>query len=201
MVCDVPLPDRAHYTVSPETGRLTPARFRPSRHRDARPAGTALELVVVHGISLPPGVFGTPWPEALLAGEALPDAPWVDEALRTLRVSAHLLVARDGGIVQFVPFHERAWHAGRSSWRGRPACNDYAVGVELEGTDTEPYTDAQYRALAGVVRALRAAYPSLAHAPLVGHSDVAPGRKSDPGPAFLWTRLARALRDAGRAAA
>jgi AmpD protein len=183
----------SHYRIDVTTGRLVPSRERPSLHRDARPADCVPELVVVHGISLPPGVFGTPWPETLLAGGALPDEPWVGEDLRALRVSAHLLIDRAGEVVQFVPFHERAWHAGRSRWRGRTSCNDFSVGIELEGSDTVPYTDAQYRILAEVVSTLRAAYPSLTGAPVVGHSNVAPGRKTDPGPAFLWARFARFL--------
>ncbi len=190
-----------HYRIDVAEGRIVGVRWRPSPHRDARPDGSDLELIIVHGISLPPRVFGTPWPEALLAGAGLPEEAWVGEDLRTLQVSAHLLINRRGEMVQFVPFHERAWHAGRSFWRGRSACNDFAVGIELEGADDVPYTDAQYITLASVVRSLRAAYPSLAHAPLVGHSDVAPGRKTDPGPAFLWTRLAEALVRAGRARA
>jgi AmpD protein len=125
----------------------------------------------------------------------------VGEDLRALRVSAHLLIDREGTAVQFVPFHERAWHAGRSRWAGRESCNDFSVGIELEGSDTTHYTDEQYRVLAAVVRALRAAYPTLAHAPVVGHSDVAPGRKTDPGPAFLWTRFAEALAAQGMNAA
>jgi AmpD protein len=109
-----------------------------------------------------------------------------------LRVSCHLLVRRDGSITQFVPFTERAWHAGRSSWRGRADCNDYSVGIELEGCDDAPYAEAQYTALATALDALRAAYPRIAPDSVVGHRDVAPGRKSDPGPAFDWARLAAA---------
>jgi AmpD protein len=161
-----------------------------SPHRDARPAGQAPELVVVHGISLPPGEFGGPWIDRLFCGDLPADAHPFFEGIVGLRVSAHLLVRRDGVVVQFVPFHERAWHAGVSSWRGRPVCNDFSVGIELEGTDETPYEPAQYAALRGLLRALQATYPALAAGHVVGHSDIAPGRKTDPGPSFEWARIA-----------
>ncbi len=175
--------------VDPATGLLDAARQCPSPNRDARPEGMPLELVVVHGISLPPGEFGGPWIDALFTNTLVVDAHPYFAGLAGLRVSAHLLIRRDGEVVQYVPFHERAWHAGASRWRGRERCNDFALGIELEGTDTTPYTGAQYARLAGVIRALRAAYPSLARDALAGHADIAPGRKTDPGPAFDWGRL------------
>jgi AmpD protein len=167
-------------------------------HWDERPAGAFVELIVVHGISLPAGEFGGPWIDRLFCGELAAHPGFAEVA--ALRVSAHALIRRDGAIHQYVPFGARAWHAGRSSWQGRSACNDFSVGIELEGTDLVPYTDAQYAALAGLIRALRAAYPNLAAgaaaARVTGHSDIAPDRKSDPGPAFDWPRL-RTLLQAG----
>jgi AmpD protein len=169
------------------TGLLEAVRQVLSPHWDARPDG-ALELIVLHGISLPPGEFGGASIDRLFAGSPLGDAHASFAGLRALRVSAHVLIARDGTPTQYVPFHGRAWHAGVSSWNGRAACNDFSVGIELEGTDELPYAEPQYASLADVLGALRVAYPSLARAPVVGHSDVAPGRKTDPGPAFDWSR-------------
>lgn len=159
---------------------------------DARPIGAGVELVVVHGISLPPGEFGGPWVERLFMNELDCGAHPYFRSLDGLRVSAHLLVRRDGSLVQFVPFNQRAWHAGRSEWRGREQCNDFSVGIELEGCDEVAYSAAQYAALASVLAALRGHYPELAADALVGHADIAPGRKSDPGPIFDWPRLAAA---------
>lgn len=150
------------------------------------------ELVLVHGISLPPGEFGGPWIDRLFCGNLPPAVHPYFATIAGLRVSAHVLVRRDGTLVQYVPFGQRAWHAGVSEWRGRAACNDYSVGIELEGADDVPYAPAQYAALAMLVGALRAAYPGIAPDALAGHADVAPGRKTDPGPAFDWLRL-RAL--------
>ncbi len=180
-------------------GLLAGARCVESPNYDMRPGGLPPELVVVHGISLPPGQFGGPWIEKLFMN-ALPAAehPYF-EAVRHLRVSSHVLIARDGMLTQYVPFAARAWHAGDSYWRGRGACNDFSVGIELEGTDEEPYDERQYEALADVVAALQRAYPSLAEGWIAGHSDIAPGRKTDPGPAFDWPRLERAIRARGAA--
>lgn len=179
--------------VDPATGLLDAARQRPSPNRDARPDPEALELVIVHGISLPPGEFGGDAIDRLFTNALDPRAHPYFAAIAHLRVSAHLLIRRDGGIVQYVPFHERAWHAGPSSWCGREGCNDFSVGIELEGTDDDPYADVQYERLAGVVGALATAYPRIGPGRLVGHADVAPGRKTDPGPAFDWERLAALL--------
>ena len=175
------------------TGLLRGASQVLSPHYDARPDGLRPELIVVHGISLPPDDFGGGWIERFFCGNLPPAAHPYFAAIAGLRVSAHLLIARDGRTTQFVPFHARAWHAGVSRYEGRDRCNDFSIGIELEGTDNTPYTDDQYAALAGVVRSLCAAYPGLAPARLVGHSDIAPGRKSDPGPAFDWTRLRAAV--------
>ena len=147
------------------------------------------DLVVLHGISLPPGEFGGPWIDALFTNALPPgDHPYF-AAVASLKVSAHALVRRDGEVVQYVPFQRRAWHAGVSSWQGRERCNDYSVGIELEGTDATPYESAQYTALARLLAALMRTWPSLSPARMVGHSDVAPGRKTDPGVSFDWPLL------------
>lgn len=161
----------------------------PSPNCDDRPAGTPVTLLVIHGISLPPGEFGG---EAILRffTNCLDyDAHPFYAGLRGVKVSAHFLIRRDGELVQFVPCGRRAWHAGASSWRGRSGCNDFSVGVELEGADDLPYASEQYAALARLTAALERRYPI---ADLVGHADIAPGRKTDPGPAFDWVRY-RAL--------
>ncbi|WP_420467238.1 1,6-anhydro-N-acetylmuramyl-L-alanine amidase AmpD [Panacagrimonas sp.] len=174
--------------------RLGPGvRQRVSTHCDTRPDAEDIELVVIHNISLPPGEFGGPWIEALFMGRIDHAAHPYFESLRGLRVSAHLLVDRHGGLTQFVPFDQRAWHAGISSWRGRERCNDFSVGIELEGSDDQAFASAQYNALAAALKALFARYPRLGPDRLVGHSDIAPGRKTDPGPCFDWARLLRLL--------
>lgn len=184
--------------IEPATGLVADVRQVLSPHFDARPAGVLPELIVVHGISLPPGEFGGPWIDRLFTGGLPPDAhPYFKDVARA-RVSAHVLIPRDGTIVQYVPFGQRAWHAGQSYYRGRPACNDFSIGIELEGTDDIPYTDAQYIQLAALVEALLATYPSLSVDHIAGHSDIAPGRKTDPGPSFDWARWRSILRSHGR---
>ncbi len=185
-------PATAGLRIDAATGLLAGVRQVLSPHYDARPAGMLPELVVVHGISLPPGEFGGPWIDRLFTGSLPPEGHPYFREIAGLRASAHALIRRDGQIVQYVPFGERAWHAGKSEYRGRSACNDFSVGIELEGTDDTPYTDSQYLALAALVSALLATYPSLSTEHMVGHSDIAPGRKTDPGPAFDWARF-RAL--------
>lgn len=179
--------------VDPESGLLRGARQVPSPNADDRPAGCCPDLIVVHGISLPPGEFGGPWIEALFTNRLDPQAHPSFHELSALRVSAHVLIRRDGELVQFVPLTKRAWHAGASLHCGRERCNDFSVGIELEGADTIPYTAEQYATLGRVVHALRQWAPSLRVAPIVGHSDIAPGRKSDPGPSFDWGRFALSL--------
>lgn len=161
-----------------------------SPNADRRPPGVAVTLVVVHGISLPPGRFGGDAIERLFTNRLDPAAHPSFGDLAALRVSAHFLVRRDGSLVQFVGCDDRAWHAGASAWKGRERCNDYSIGIELEGTDDRAYTAAQYRRLARLIRRLRRRYPLD---DLAGHSDIAPGRKTDPGPAFDWDRLRRLL--------
>jgi N-acetyl-anhydromuramoyl-L-alanine amidase len=178
--------------VDLKTGMLRGARQIASPNYDSRPAGVKADLIVVHGISLPPGEFGGPWIDQLFTNTLPAGAhPYFAEVC-SMRVSSHLVVKRDGAVTQYVRFTERAWHAGASMYQGREACNDFSVGIELEGTDTLPYEAAQYDALAKVVAALCAAYPLLCADRIVGHSDIAPGRKTDPGPAFDWP-LARRL--------
>ncbi|MDX1605054.1 MAG: 1,6-anhydro-N-acetylmuramyl-L-alanine amidase AmpD [Candidatus Competibacterales bacterium] len=169
--------------------RLRPARWLPSPNHDRRPPGTVIDLVVIHGISLPPGDFGGPWIDALFTNQLDPAAHPDFRELEGLNVSAHLLIRRDGSLTQYVGFRDRAWHAGRSCFRGRERCNDYAIGIELEGTDTRPYDVRQYPMLAAVIAALRRAYPAITPGRITGHADIAPGRKTDPGPAFDWDRL------------
>ena len=177
------------FRIEAGTGLLVGAVYVHSPNQDSRPPGATLDLVVVHGISLPPGEFGEDWVEALFTNQLPADEHPFFKSIERLRVSAHFYVRRDGRVVQFVPCHARAWHAGASSWRYRLACNDYSIGIELEGADDIPYEANQYAALAQLIEALAATYPTLAEAPVVGHSDIAPGRKTDPGPAFDWAEL------------
>ena len=178
--------------VDSATGLLIGVRQVLSTHFDARPANVEPELIVVHGISLPPAEFGGPWIDRLFTGNLPPDAHPFFSQLRG-RVSAHVLIRRDGQIVQYVPFGARAWHAGQSEYRGRAGCNDFSIGIELEGTDDIPYADAQYDQLARVVDALLRTYPLLSSTQIAGHSDIAPGRKTDPGSAFDWKRFREIL--------
>ena len=177
------------FAISPGVGLLRPARQCPSPNQDERPDGAEPELVVIHGISLPPGEFGGPHIEALFTNSLDPNGHPYFESIAHLRVSAHLLVRRDGELVQFVPLERRAWHAGDSSFRGRDWCNDYAIGIELEGIDDVSYTDEQYGCLAAVLNTIIATYPEINARKIAAHSDIAPGRKTDPGPAFDWLRL------------
>ena len=168
------------------TGVVPAARQIPSPNHDPRPDDATIRLVVVHGISLPPGCYGGDEIAALFTNRLDPAAHPYFEAIAGLRVSAHFLVRRDGALVQFVRCADRAWHAGASCWAGVARCNDFSIGIELEGVDDEPYEDAQYGTLVALVAGLRACYPIE---DVVGHSDIAPGRKTDPGPAFDWSRL------------
>lgn len=161
-----------------------------SPHCDARPPGTAIELLVLHGISLPPGEFGGDAIERLFTGRLDPADHPAYESLAGLRVSAHFVIERSGRVVQYVRCGARAWHAGQSEFEGRAACNDFSIGIELEGRDDLPYAAAQYPALVALTRALAAAYPLRA---VRRHSDIAPRRKSDPGPYFDWARYVRPL--------
>jgi AmpD protein len=179
--------------VDRKTGLIEGVRRVVSPNHDERPPGVEPTLIVVHGISLPPGEFGNGWIDRLFLNDLPPDAHPYFATICGFKVSAHVLIARGGALTQYVPFDRRAWHAGKSEYCGRSACNDFSVGIELEGTDDLPYEAVQYRVLAELIAALRRAYPSLRDAAVVGHSDIAPGRKTDPGPAFDWTRLDREL--------
>jgi len=177
------------FRIDPATGLLAGVPQVLSPHFDERPSGTTLELIVLHGISLPPGEFAGPWIDRLFTGDLPPDAHPYFRTIAGGRVSAHVLIRRTGEVVQYVSFGQRAWHAGVSSYHGKAACNDFSIGIELEGADDIPYADAQYEQLARVIEALLHTYPTLSRERIVGHSDVAPGRKTDPGAAFDWERL------------
>ncbi|MDD5364426.1 MAG: 1,6-anhydro-N-acetylmuramyl-L-alanine amidase AmpD [Gallionellaceae bacterium] len=170
-------------------GWLQGIRHIPSPNHDARPDGLTIELVVVHNISLPPGQFGGSGIIELFCNRLDPDAHPYYATIRDLRVSAHFLIRRDGELIQFVACDRRAWHAGLSNWHGRERCNDYSVGIELEGTDDLPFTGPQYAQLNDLLAELYARYPITG---VAGHSDIAPGRKTDPGPGFDWDRVRRA---------
>jgi AmpD protein len=169
-----------------EAGVIPQFRQVASPNCDARPVATAIELVVIHNISLPPGEFGGSAIEALFTNTLDHSAHPYYAGLKDLKVSAHFLVRRDGEVIQFVPCEKRAWHAGQSSWQGRQACNDFSIGIELEGTDELPFADAQYAALNALLDAIKARYPI---AGVSGHSEIAPSRKTDPGPHFDWPRI------------
>jgi len=174
------------------SGLAAGVRQIPSPNCDDRPNPRDIALIVVHGISLPPGEYGGEGIIELFTNRLDPAAHPYYASIASLRVSAHFLIRREGALVQFVPCSRRAWHAGASCWNGRERCNDFSIGIELEGTDDEPYTDAQYDTLIALIDALCARYPIE---DVVGHGDIAPGRKTDPGPAFDWTRLGRAVGD------
>ncbi len=174
-------------------GWLPQARRIISPNWDERPPGLSVDLLVIHGVSLPPGEFGGPWIDALFQNRLDPEAHPYFRPIAGLRVSSHLLIRRDGELIQYVDLHKRAWHAGVSSFLGRERCNDYAIGIELEGADEVPYTAAQYQTLAETSRDLLARFPAITPERIVGHSAIAPGRKTDPGPAFDWDRYRRLL--------
>ena len=177
------------FQIDVGSGLVREARQHPSPNRDARPQGCGPELIVIHGISLPPGEFGGEWIDRLFTNSLDPDAHPYFAEIAHLRVSSHLLLRRQAELVQYVSLLDRAWHAGESCFAGRDNCNDYSIGIELEGADEVPYTEAQYDALESLLAALRAAFATLEAAPVVGHCEVAPGRKTDPGPAFDWARI------------
>ncbi|MDD5176571.1 MAG: 1,6-anhydro-N-acetylmuramyl-L-alanine amidase AmpD [Sterolibacterium sp.] len=166
---------------------LPGARFVPSPNCDERPPGEIIQLVVIHAISLPPGEFGGDAIERLFTNRLSPADHAYYAKIHTLHVSAHFLIRRDGALIQFVPCDKRAWHAGLSSWNGRDRCNDFSVGIELEGCDELPFEDVQYRTLEHLLNVLKCSYPLTA---VVGHAEIAPGRKTDPGPHFDWQNIA-----------
>ncbi len=177
-----------------DDGLLSAATWLASPNFNKRPEHTTIDTIVIHNISLPPNEFGAcgsdgvHYVKALFTNQLDWDAHPYFQTIKGAEVSAHLFIERDGAITQFVNFNERAWHAGRSSYLGRPECNDYSIGIELEGSDFVPFTAAQYHTLAAVVAAIYSAYPNTRRH-LTGHSDIAPGRKTDPGEFFEWARL------------
>jgi len=170
-------------------GLLSSALQVNSPNCDDRPDSDDIQLVVIHGISLPPGEFGGGYIEQLFTNCLNPDEHPYFKEIKGLKVSTHLLVNRDGIITQFVPFQKRAWHAGESCYKDRQCCNDFSIGIELEGTDDEPYTDRQYESLNNIIKVLQDTYPALTRDNIVGHCDIAPQRKTDPGLAFDWSRI------------
>jgi AmpD protein len=175
--------------VDVDSGLLKGVSFIESPNHDQRPDATQPALIVIHGISLPPNQFGGAGITQLFTNQLNPDEHPYYQSIHQLKVSAHALIRRDGAIIQYVPFNKRAWHAGVSEYCGREKCNDFSIGIELEGADDIPYTYDQYRALSELIKALWQAYPSIAKSDLVGHSDIAPGRKTDPGESFDWSLL------------
>lgn len=177
--------------VNRQTGRLLSAHWIRSPNQDLRPKPDDITLIVVHGISLPPEKFGGNGIIELFTNRLNPSEDAYYQHLVGVEVSAHLLIRRGGEVIQFVDFNQRAWHAGQSMFEGRGRCNDFSIGIELEGADHFCYTAEQYSVLAEVIKAIRQAYPNVKN--IVGHSDIAPGRKTDPGPLFNWTALSRLL--------
>ena len=176
-------------TVNPETSLLNNTSFTPSPNCDERSKAVDINLIIIHGISLPPDKFGTGDIALFFTNQLDHQKHQYYQTLTETKVSAHLLISRDGELTQFVPFNKRAWHAGESSFEGKINCNDYSIGIELEGSDAIPYTDRQYRQLAAVVCTLMSHYPAVTTSRIVGHADVAPGRKTDPGESFEWNTL------------
>lgn len=178
-----------------EHGWLQTAQKLPSPNCNQRPQNCEISLLVIHNISLPPGEFGGGYVQQFFQNQLDVDAHPYFATIAHLEVSAHLFIARDGVMTQFVSFDERAWHAGASCFEGLENCNDYSLGIELEGTDDQAFTDAQYHSLAKVTRQLLATYPKLTPERIIGHEHIAPGRKTDPGPAFDWARYKSLFND------
>lgn len=178
-------------TFGVQQGQLFGARQVPSPNYNQRPQGTEIQLLVIHNISLPPSQFGGGYIEQFFQNQLDWSAHPYFQTIEGMQVSAHLLILRTGEVLQFVNFNDRAWHAGRSSYLAKSECNDYSIGIELEGSDDQPFTEAQYQALSQVTAAIRAAYPKIGPH-IAGHSDIAPQRKTDPGPYFEWHKF-RAL--------
>jgi len=181
------------FQVNAKSGLCQQAHFIKSPNSDRRPDDTQPQLIVVHGISLPPNQFGGEAITQLFTNQLDPEEDPYFEKIKNLKVSAHALIRRDGSLIQYVPFHERAWHAGLSEFQGREGCNDFSIGIELEGTDDTCYSAEQYQTLSLLVKGLWNAYPSLHEKHVVGHCDIAPGRKTDPGEFFQWSALNRLL--------
>ena len=170
------------------SGLVEGVRYIPSPNCDPRPDGMAPEVLIIHSISLPPGEFGGPGIEQLFCNRLDPQEHPYYQEIKDLQVSAHLLIRRGGEVIQFVPLHLRAWHAGQSGCEGRTRVNDFSIGIELEGTEDQPFESAQYQTLADLTRAIMQIYPAITPERVYGHADIAPGRKADPGPFFDWQR-------------
>ena len=172
---------------------LDTVKHTPSPNFDARPSDCSIDLMVIHNISLPPGVFTGDDVEAFFLNQLDHNKHPFFEEIRELKVSSHLFIRRNGDAQQFVALDDRAWHAGQSSWQGKERCNDFSIGIELEGTDDQTYTDAQYATLIQLTQKIQQHYPAITNERIVGHSDIAPGRKTDPGPHFDWSRYRQGL--------
>jgi AmpD protein len=182
--------------IDKKTGLLQKILFIPSPNCEERPAGMNIDMIVIHNISLPPGEFGGPYIDDLFCNRLNPNKhPYFAEIVH-LQVSSHCLIRRDGSITQYVPFSQRAWHAGVSSFQGREGCNDFSIGIELEGTDEIPYSKEQYASLGELITTLMSTYSNISYDRIVGHSTIAPDRKTDPGPSFDWGFLRSLLNDA-----
>ncbi len=178
--------------INTETGLLDECAQCPSPNSDLRPDNTPVDLIVIHSISLPPGEYGGDSIERFFQNKLDKNAHPYFEEIHQMQVSAHVVIKRDGEIVQFVPFHQRAWHAGQSNFHGRECCNDFSIGIELEGTDADAFEEIQYKKLAELTTALQIAYPNTVNN-IAGHSDIAPGRKTDPGSGFDWDKFKQSL--------
>ena len=181
------------FNVKIENHKLLGAKWRPSTNYNERPS-LDISMLVIHNISLPPNEFGGPYIEDFFCNELDCTVHPYFQEIKDMQVSAHLLIRRDGEVVQFVPFNKRAWHAGRSEFNGETECNDFSIGIELEGADEIPFDETQYQVLTQVTQAIMQAYPQIEVARIVGHSDIAPGRKSDPGRCFNWPKYKDTLR-------
>ncbi len=179
--------------IDPSSHLIMGVHYVPSPNADERPAQCSPTVIVIHNISLPPNKFGGPYIEQLFTNQLDPEAHPYFKEIGDQKVSAHVLIRRDGEVIQFVPFNQRAWHAGESFYEGKEECNDFSIGVELEGTDDQDYEKEQYAVLATLIDSLRIVYPSVSKHRIVGHSDIAPHRKTDPGPVFNWERLKKEL--------
>lgn len=179
--------------ISKESGLINDVNFLASPNHDDRPDENDISLIVVHNISLPPEQFGSEHISQLFTNCLCPEEHPFFAEINHLRVSSHVLIRRDGEIIQYVPFHKRAWHAGISSYLGREVCNDFSIGIELEGTDNQAFCDEQYETLETLVSTLQKTYKSLAPEDVTGHEHISPGRKTDPGPYFKWTKLSESL--------
>ncbi|MDC9726160.1 MAG: 1,6-anhydro-N-acetylmuramyl-L-alanine amidase AmpD [Gammaproteobacteria bacterium] len=179
--------------IERQLGLLSGIEYHSSPNQDERPRTDDISGIVIHNISLPPGEFGGGWIDDLFLNQLDPTAHPYFEQIAELNVSAHLLIRRTGDVIQYVPFHQRAWHAGVSSWDGRERCNDFTIGIEMEGCDDKTFEKEQYQQLAEVIKALCDSYPKLTTKLVKGHQDIAPGRKTDPGPHFDWSYLTTLL--------